>query len=195
MLPGTWLLAVMPLLGYPSGINDPAAPGRYEWRLGEGRAPAPFVLVAPRGNYDLVAGSRGGAIASARSVVEWSAIENSAAPNASAMAGPGGSRVVVDGADGWVRSVSVTLPSHAAMTVVEAYSETGILLGTARGGPASTVKLSFPGRIHRVVIKETQGIAGANGSAVLVPGPTTLAALGISVLAPIASRRRRAPRS
>ena len=190
MLPGKWLLAAMPLLGYPSASIDPAPPGRYEWRLDSGadRAASPFVLVAPRGNFDLPAGSRGGAIASARSVVDWSAIENSGAPCA------GGSRVVVDGADGWVRSVSVTLPPDAAMTVVEAYSETGILLGTARGGPAATVKLSFPGRIHRVVIKEAQGVDGSAAPVVVAPGPATLAALGIAVLAPIVSRRRPALR-
>jgi len=131
------------------------------------------------------AGSRSGRLAMGLAVSE-----RPGAPAFEGFVGPGGARVVMGGAGGWVRTVSVTLGAGASLTVIEAYSESGVLLGTQRGGAGSTITLSFPGRIHRVVVRETPGLVEPVREFAVAPGPATLGALALGMLAPMVRRRR-----
>jgi IPT/TIG domain-containing protein len=59
----------------------------------------------------------------------------------------GGSAAVVD-------SVAVTLSNSSSPSRLEAYDEAGSLLGSSIGSAAAQLAVSFPGRIHSVVIQQ-----------------------------------------
>ncbi|MFM9994254.1 MAG: hypothetical protein ACKVU4_00475 [Phycisphaerales bacterium] len=85
--------------------------------------------------------------------------------------------------------VSITLSNSSSLSTFQAFALNGTLLGQTTGGASATLTVSFPGLIHRVVIKQGPMAFDDFTFEGLIPAPGVLCVLGAAGLA--ASRRRR----
>lgn len=89
-----------------------------------------------------------------------------------------------------VDSVGITLTASSSLSFLEAYSLSGAFLGSASGnGTSPNLLVTFPGLIHRVVIKQGPNAFDDFRFEGLVPAPSGLALVALSGV--IACRRRR----
>jgi len=145
----------------------------------------------------LIARSSRGRVAAAREVIPLEQIERGWCPGADsspAFSGPGDSWTYADHGGRWMQGITMRLRADAPLTVVEAYSATGVLIGRVIGGASSTLRLDFPGSIGRVVIRELYGSAtlGAHhDQAATCPAPGEPAMLGLFLAVTMCRRRIR----
>lgn len=85
--------------------------------------------------------------------------------------------------------VSITLSDSSSLSTFQAFALNGAFLGQTTGGASATLSLSFPGLIHRVVIKQGPMAFDDFTFEGLIPAPGVVWVLGAAGLA--AARRRR----
>lgn len=194
MLPASWLAVLAAVAATPglATASTPVAP-----ITPATPAPSTFIVggtASPLFTRDTAALSRLGRLADERTL----AAPVTVTPGVAAFdAAAANAIVTVGGSESWVRTVAITLAPTASRSIIQVYSESGILLESRSAAPGSTITLSYPGSVHRVVVREIPDLAAALSEpfedppeVLPIPAPAPLAALGAAAIATAGPRRR-----
>ncbi len=189
-------LLILVLARVPAAGAETTLPRDGDWHTHAGAGGSLFMIEDAHSATGLIARSGRGTIAAARAIVPLDLIGLEACGGAGAapeFQGPGAAWALTDRSGNWMHGLTVRLDADAPITVIEAYSSTGILIGRVVGGPSSVLRLDFPGSIGRVVVRALHGCAApAAEPAACCPAPGAHAALVVGLVTAAHRRRGRA---